>query len=330
MIAPTRNSLPVPDAGPRPEFWSTRLAASHPFRYWQDVVCRELVELRIDTPQPDSFEASMLQRHLGPIGFNIIAARQQTAQRTREAISRTREPRFDLVHIRDGSVRFDHYGRTFEMHAGECVLIDSSEPYSFMTSEFSVCASLQIPQKWLRTCIPAPEDGVAVVVKTNTPWGNALLATLNALTPESLETLVVPTQWLAEQIAGLLALAIGCETPNATPARHKLLSRIRRTLTETAHDEQICPQSVAAAHNISKRYLHALFAAEGTTFGHELLEVRLVRAEGLLRDPRFAKTSISEIGWRCGFADSSHFARRFHQKFGKSPNEYRRLFRPAQ
>jgi DNA-binding HxlR family transcriptional regulator len=41
---------------------------------------------------------------------------------------------------------------------------------------------------------------------------------------------------------------------------------------------------------------------------------------------RFGKMSVSEIGWRCGFVDSSHFARRFQQKFGKSPSQYRRLF----
>ena len=326
---PGQNTAVVGGRGAGPEFWSTHRVATQPFRYWQDVICRELVELQIDTPQPDSFEASMLQYPLGPIGFNIIAARQQTARRTREAIARTREPRFDLVHIRDGSVRFDHYGRSFELHSGECVLIDSSEPYSFTTSEFSICASLQIPQKWLRTCIPAPENGVAAVVKTNSPWGNALLATLNALTPETLESRVVPANWLAEQIAGLLALAIGGEAAGSTPTRHKLLSRIRQTLRETAHDERICPQSVATVHNISKRYLHALFAAEGTTFSRELLQIRLERSESLLRDARFAKMSVSEIGWRCGFVDSSHFARRFQQKFGKSPSEYRRLSYPA-
>ncbi len=47
------------------EFWSTRQVSSNPFRYWQDLICRELVELQIETPQPQGFEASMLQRHLG-------------------------------------------------------------------------------------------------------------------------------------------------------------------------------------------------------------------------------------------------------------------------
>jgi AraC-like DNA-binding protein len=318
-------AIAIPDRAGKPEFWSTRQVAANPFRYWQDVICRELVELQIDTPQPDRFEASMLQYPMGPIGFNIIAARQQAARRTRAAIDRAREPRFDLVHIRGGNVRFEHYGRSFELHSGECVLIDSSQPYSFATSEFSTCASLQIPQKWLRACIPAPEQGVAVVVKTNSPWGNALLATLSALTPATLANPVVPCGWLADQIAGLLALAIGCETPGTTPGKRKLLARIRQTLGETAHDEATCPQTVAAAHNISKRYLHALFAAEGTTFSRELLAIRLERCERLLRDPRFGKMSVSEIGWRCGFVDPSHFARRFQQKFGRSPSEYRRL-----
>jgi AraC-like DNA-binding protein/mannose-6-phosphate isomerase-like protein (cupin superfamily) len=326
MTDQTPNTVISKDRGARTEFWTTRVAAAHPFRYWQDVVCRELVELQIETPQPDCFEASMHQQSVGPIGFNIIAARQQAARRTREAIGRTRDPRFDLVHIRQGSALFEHYGRSFELRSGECVLIDSSEPYSFTTSEFSVAASLQIPQKWLRTCIPTPEDGVAVPVQTHSPWGNALLATLNALTPESLETLAVSPHWLAEQIAGLLALAIRCETPSPSKGKRKLLARIRQTIADTAHDEQVCPESVASAHHISKRYLHLLFAAEGTTFSRELLQIRLERAERLLRDGRFKAMSVSEIGWRCGFVDSSHFARRFQRQFGRSPSEYRRLF----
>jgi AraC-like DNA-binding protein len=67
-----------------------------------------------------------------------------------------------------------------------------------------------------------------------------------------------------------------------------------------------------------------LRATLGTTFSKELMSIRLERARRHLADPQFSHLSISEVGWRCGFTDSSHFARRFHQCYGLSPRAYRR------
>jgi AraC-like DNA-binding protein len=305
------------------ESWSTQAADGNPFRYWQDLICQQLLELQIETPQPSRFEASMLRRRLGAVSCNLISAQQQTAVRTHEAIRRTREPRFDLVHVREGNIALDHCGRRLDVYAGQCTLIDSSRTYSFATSETSSSLSVQIPQKWLRALISTPEEGVARVITHDTPWGNALLATLSALTPQSLASLAIPGEVVAEQIAGLLALAISKPDQAMTAAQQKLLPLLRETLNAMAYDESTSPQSVAAAHGISKRYLHTLFSAAGTTFSRELLEARLQRAERLLRDAQFSRLTVLEIAWRCGFADSSHFARRFKLKFGKSPREYR-------
>src|SRR5581483_9135169 len=139
------------------ETWSTGHANGNPFRYWQDVICQELVELQIETPRPACFEASMFRRRLGAVSCNLISAQPQAAVRTHEAIRRTREPRFDLVYAREGHIAFDHCGHRFDVKSGECTLIDSARTYSFATSGFSDSVSLQIPQKWLRGMISAPE-----------------------------------------------------------------------------------------------------------------------------------------------------------------------------
>lgn len=314
----------VDPAGAQVDFWTTEQSGGQPLRYWRDIVCRELVELEIEAPSAGDFKASMLRRRLGSIEFNLISAHRQQAFRTAESIRRTREPRFDLVHVRAGTLQVNHYGRSVDVNAGECVLIDSANIYEFTTSDLVHSASLQIPQKWLRNWIPVPEDGVARIVTAQTPWGNALLATLDALTAESLRSLPIPGEVLAEQIAGLLALALGNSRRPHTDGQGKLLPLIMESLRELAHDEDVCPQTIADVRGISKRYLHRILASAGTTFNRELLEIRLERASRLLTDPRFRDLGVSEIGWRCGFVDSSHFARRFHLKFGITPSEYRR------
>jgi AraC-like DNA-binding protein len=80
---------------------------------------------------------------------------------------------------------------------------------------------------------------------------------------------------------------------------------------------------VALAQGISKRYLHFLFACMGTTFGEQLLRVRLDRARLLLSDERFGGIPIGEIAARCGFSEPSHFARCYRQYFGSAPRAYR-------
>jgi AraC-like DNA-binding protein len=68
-------------------------------------------------------------------------------------------------------------------------------------------------------------------------------------------------------------------------------------------------------------------AQGGTSFGAALIEARLNRAKALLEDPRFARIAIADIAWRCGFSNPSHFARRFRERHGVSPGDFRKTLR---
>lgn len=309
-----------------PRYWTTTsVNTDRAFAFWVDTVCSELVELEVKTDRKRDFQASMLQKALGCVSLNFIDTRApQDAWRTRESIRRTREPRFDLLYVRTGTLHFEHYGRSFIVGDNQCVLIDSTETYHFTTPEVSTSTSMQIPQKWLRSWIANPEEGVARVFTRDCPWGNTLIAMLDALTPETTRQLVLADEVVAEQVASLLALAIGRAPIDLNRNQSKLVTRIRQQMQEQAHDEALTPERIAQALGISKRYLHSLFAAHGTTFCKELMSLRLERAARQLRDPQFTNVSVSEIAWRCGFTDSSHFARRFCQRYGTPPREYRR------
>ena len=81
---------------------------------------------------------------------------------------------------------------------------------------------------------------------------------------------------------------------------------------------------VAAALGTSTRSLQRAIQAEGATFARALDDVRVRAARDLLRaEPR----SITEISYRCGFADAAHFSRRFRSHFGLSPRDWRRAER---
>ena len=81
---------------------------------------------------------------------------------------------------------------------------------------------------------------------------------------------------------------------------------------------------VAAALGTSTRSLQRAIQAEGATFARALDDVRVRAARDLLRAE---SRSITEISYRCGFADAAHFSRRFRSHFGLSPRDFRRAER---
>jgi AraC family transcriptional activator of tynA and feaB len=99
--------------------------------------------------------------------------------------------------------------------------------------------------------------------------------------------------------------------------------RIRGYVLEHLSDENLAPESIAAALGLSKSYLFAIVKAANTTLGRFILDQRLERARQLLEFPTSRSRSISEIAFSVGFQDLSHFSKRFSARFGKCPKAMR-------
>ncbi len=305
-----------------PRRWSTEdVDPRRALAYWVDTVCDRFLELEIDTPLGDRFRARLEQAELGAATVNLVDAESQRVQRTRAKIAHSRYPVFFLLQLRAGRIRLRQLGQEAHLHAGESVLIDGTEPYELVCPEATSSFALRLPEPWLKRWIPYPERfGVRVFGREG--WSAALNAALSSLEVHALEQLVLPHSLVAEQIAALLALAAGDIAP--VPARRTLHDDLLCTLRDRLHEPDLTPLDVAVQHHVSKRTVHYAFARAGTTFNEQLMRLRLERARELLCDPRFADLPVSEIAARCGFADPSHFARRFRWHFAEAPLQARR------
>jgi len=84
---------------------------------------------------------------------------------------------------------------------------------------------------------------------------------------------------------------------------------------------RISLSAAAALCGMSKVVFGRVFKeASGMTLGSYLNHVRMTHAIELMVETR---ESIAEIAFQLGFADQSHFCRRFNQTFGSSPGQYR-------
>jgi len=305
-------------------FWSTDHARpDEALSYWIEAICEAFLEMKADA-RCDDFTAQLTKFQFGPIDINYVETDPQEVWRTRAAIARSRQNFFYLLYMCEGRMGISQCGREAVIGPGDCALVNSLEPYRFSLPIRNDCLSVQIPQQWLRGWLPHPEDATAIPLASHSAWGATLASAVGNLKAKDLNQIALPFGVVADQIGALMALALGDKREMLPRANASLLRRIIRSIEERSCDPDTDPAAIAAEHGISKRYLHLVLSQGGTSFGAALIETRLKRAKALLDDARFGSMSIAEIGWRCGFSNASHFARRFRSRFGAAPHAYRR------
>jgi AraC-like DNA-binding protein len=127
---------------------------------------------------------------------------------------------------------------------------------------------------------------------------------------------------VADLLASALATTAGSDVEPSSLARLHL-ERARHHIDRHLADPALDPSHVAHGVAISVRYLHQLFAAEGTSPARQILVGRLERASRQLRDPARRHHTVTQVAFGCGFRDAAHFSRTFRRHFGMPPSEYR-------
>jgi len=157
----------------------------------------------------------------------------------------------------------------------------------------------------------------------------SLISSLALQLPEHLDDASAGTRLGAAVLDLLTAgMAARLDRDGAVPPhtrQHALLVRIRAWIEEHLGDPDLSPSDVAAAHHISLRYLHKLFAGEQSTVAGWIRWRRLERCRRELLDPTQAMRPVSAIAARWGILNAAHFSRVFRDTYGLAPAEYRRL-----
>lgn len=304
--------------------WTTEdVEPRHALAYWVDTVCRSFLEIDIDSPERGEFRARLDSLPLGSGSLYLVQAHRQFVRRTQRNIARSTGAWTMLMQVRDGQATFRQHGRTCALAAGDCTVVDSSEPYELDCHSPTRSLVLRFPRDWLATWLPSPETAAARVFGPGAGWGGALSAAMAGLEHCFETDLLLPAGTVADQLAGLVALAAGPDARTAKPA-DRLYRQLHDALRERCLEPDLTPTGFAAAQGISRRSLYLAFARAGTTFGAELMRMRLAAAHRLLSDRRCDALTVLEVAARCGFAEPSHFARRFRGAYGVGPLEFRR------
>ncbi len=301
--------------------WTTARVPRHrAIDYWNEVLSENVIELDVQSDVARGFGGHIAATPLADQAAFLIAARHN--QRAVHGEHARGSDHYVLIHMRSGRIDLATRAQATRLNVGDMVLLSAAEAFRFESPARTSSLVLQFSHAWLQRRLPLADDCIGHRVDGHSGWGRTLSSALWNIEPAATSDWQQPPAGVAEQVAGLLTLAL--EPQRVTRRSDALLARIHDVLRDRFEDPELGPGDVAAAIGISKRYLHQLCAGSGATFNQHLFALRIDHACRLLGDAAYAALTITEIAFACGFADASYFSRVFRQRLRVTPSEYRR------
>ncbi|RJL19507.1 helix-turn-helix domain-containing protein [Bailinhaonella thermotolerans] len=306
------------------------LPAAQRAEAWLSVVCDTLGPLDVhmdrDVPLWGQIEAA----RLGPLEVGRIhTATPHRIVRTPGLIRKGSQEHYRVVMPVSGSLLVEQDGRSARLNAGDLALYDFARPYELVYDSTVELAVFSFPREMLAVASEAV-SGLTAVPISGSGGAAALAVPLLSRVAQDVDTYQpASAARLSSVVMDLLTTTVAERASRvaelAPETREQaLLRRIHAFIEQHLADESLGPAAVAAAHHVSLRYLHRLFASQDTTLAAWIRRRRLERCRRDLADPVNFDQPVGAIAARWGLSDPAHFSRLFRQAYGVPPVEYRR------
>lgn len=311
--------------------WSnTALPSSEQFDAWRDKVMAGIVTFspaihRTQWAQP--FPCGMEMDRFDDLFICRSTLSPQDLSRGPAEMSRDRLDMYTVV--LSFSTQQMQYGRgRYEIQAGGLYLLDNCDPLiSSIVGARTTQITVHIPRKRLAPLLlSANRRTLFELTHTENGLGGIAAGMIQHVFSHREQLDSSAKEMLAEHFVSIIAAAAGAtadaRTSGSKAIRHELYLAVLRYIEKHLPDHALSAAAVAKHFRISQRYLHKLFEPSGKSFAQTIINMRLTScAQILARAPHHIK--ISEIAYRCGFGDISHFSRIFRRTYGTSPRDYR-------
>lgn len=299
------------------------------FGMWRDIHNAQIASFDYGICEDLPFQARIDAMTLGPITIGTMAGTVNKAERSASNIREDGGEGYCLL-INNGVGRMagTQLGRDFLIDAGSAVLVSNSEAVKLIGGTETRWTSVLLPQSSLDNAFAHVGDRLAWGIRQD----NEALALLNGYHRLLVTTGALSSPALArhaaETLLDLVALAAGlkgdaADLGGAKGLRAARLAAVLRKIETQFREPSLSPRRVASQLGLSPRYINELLHETGRSFSERVLELRLQEAFHMLSSAHFRSSRISDIAYRAGFSDISHFNRSFRTRFGCTPKAAR-------
>lgn len=302
------------------------MPAADRLQVYQDVVCRALVSLAVQVPEPDRFDGSVVTDAVGRLTVTDVISQPQDVRRTSRLISRDDERYLKVGLLLNGRCVVSQRGREAALRTGDLVCYDTGVPYSFHMGTPFRLAVFMLPATGVEHRLAGFDGVTAVAIAGDRGLGavanGVLRSVLAGVGTFGGGAAVHVSDAVTNVIAGLVSERAG-RVPDEDAATAEFMRRVHRFIDLKLSDPDLSPATIAAASGISVRYLYKLFAEDGTGVSAWIRARRLDNVARDLADPRLAHRTVAGIGAQWGFPDAANLSRAFRHREGIGPREFR-------
>jgi AraC-like DNA-binding protein len=285
------------------------------------------VPLTVGQVEPDRFGGFIRSNWIGRLMIAEVASTAQDIRRTRRLISQADAEYFQIAMVARGVGWVEQDDRQAELHPGDCAVYETTRPFRWAFDRdwdawvFTFPRqSVRLSEAERRLLTARRLDGRAGITGVVSRFLLDLGRHHELLSGNQTERVLEDA---TDLVVTLLSYWAGEGDVVRSSVQRSLMVRIKAYIDHRLPDPDLGPEEIAAAVNISTRYLHKLFEAEPRSVSLYVRDQRLERCRRDLLDPRLSDRSISMIAVRWGFGDLSGFNRAFKDAFGATPRDLR-------
>jgi AraC-like DNA-binding protein len=301
-------------------------------RYWDQAVSQTYFPLELGFRNTPSFSGDLEVWSLGNLSISRNVSDGLVYRRHQRHLLHEREESYLITVPELSEISFAQDGKEVRCRPGAFLVERSHLPYEFSYAEPNALWVLKVPSATLRARVGQPERLASLSFDSTRGVGALFVDMIRHTAPRLDEMSGAARDISGKHLVDLLALAIeGDErvlAGAASSVQSAHLHRVERFIRTHLALSDLSPQIVAQGCGISIRYLHQLFATQGTTVCGWIRRQRLLMCDEALRDIGGRK-SISEIAYQWGFGDHAQFSRHYKAHFGFTPSDAREAARRA-
>lgn len=298
------------------------------FRQWRNICEGRLVPMVQNSLRDGPFHAVIEGASIGNLEFTKFSLSNLRAATTPQTLrhENNKTDQLFMSMVLSGAVHADQYDRSAVDSAGDFSIRDTNTPWTIEHRGSSEVLAIQIPRDRLEGMLGPTSRFAGLTVGGHLPvtilarsFLNNLLNVGDQLSRHEAERM---SSVAIDLIAASLAERMAMETPKALHGT-LIVQRAKAYIAANLGAPDLGPSQVAASVGVSLRHLQELFREDGRNIAAWIWQRRLEKAARQLSDPGCFHVPVGEVAYRCGFADQAHFSRRFRDRYGISPRDYR-------
>ena len=211
---------------------------------------------------------------------------------------------------------------------GDAMLLSYSVSRTISRAEPVDHRVIRLPRAALAPLVRNIDDFVLRAIPGGTGMLSLLKGYVDAVFDDPAVAVPDMRRLVVAHLCDLVAVTLGATRDAAALAegrgvRAARLRAIKADIEAHLAHGDLSPGAVARRQRVSDSYIRKLFGGEGTSFSEYVLARRLLRANRMLTDRRWAGAGIASIAYDAGFGDLSYFNRAFKRCYGATPSEVR-------